>query len=114
MLRRLAPLLIMGLLALAAFKDAPATVGAAADWTGHGGDADETNFSRLTQIDRANVGKLGLAWSLDLPGEASLEATPLAVGGVIYFSGSYGKVYAVDGAGGKLLWTYDPEVWKHN
>jgi quinohemoprotein ethanol dehydrogenase len=89
-------------------------VGAGADWTGHGGDADETNYSRLTEINAGNAGKLGLAWALDLPGEVSLEATPLAIGGVLYFTGSYGKVYAVDGASGKLLWSYDPEIWKHD
>src|SRR5215813_12707808 len=89
-------------------------VGAAADWTGHGGDANEINYSRLDDITKANIDKLGLAWSLDLPGEVSLEATPLAVGGVIYFTGSYGKVYAVEGESGRILWTYDPEIWKHN
>jgi len=38
------------------------------------------------------VGQLGLAWSLELPGEHSLEATPLEVAGVIYFPGSMGTV----------------------
>ena len=58
--------------------------------------------------------QLGLAWWLDLPGEVSLEATPLAINGVLYFTGSYAAVYAVDGASGKLLWSHDPEIWKHN
>ena len=114
MLRRLTPLIFLGLLALAGFRDAPPQVGAAANWTGHGGDADETNYSRLNQIDQTNIGKLGLAWRLDLPGEVSLEATPLAIDGVLYFTGSYATVYAVDGLSGKLLWTYDPQTWKHN
>jgi quinohemoprotein ethanol dehydrogenase len=101
------------LLILAACSAPGPQQGAAANWSAHGGDADETNYSRLTQIDRGNVAKLGLAWSLELPGEASLEATPLAVDGVLYFTGSYGKVYAVDAASGKILWTHDPEIWKH-
>ena len=88
--------------------------GAAADWLSHGADANETNFSQLDQIKIANVGGLGLGWWLELPGEVSLEATPLAVNGTLYFTGSYGTVYAVDGAGGKLIWSYDPQVWKHN
>jgi quinohemoprotein ethanol dehydrogenase len=83
------------------------------DWPGHGGSSDETAFSPLHQIDKANVGRLGLAWFVDLPDEQMLEATPLAVDGVLYFTGSYAKVYAVDGASGKTLWTFDPEVWKH-
>ena len=90
------------------------TVGSADDWHGRGGGPDETAYSRLTQIDSGNVARLGLAWSLDLPGENTLEATPIAVGGTIYFSGAHSAVYAVDGASGRLLWKYDPEIWKVN
>ena len=82
-------------------------------WASHGGTPDESGFAPLDSIDRNNVGKLGLAWSLDLPGEVSLEATPLEVDGVLYFSGSYAAVYAVEVASGKLLWKYDPETWKY-
>jgi quinohemoprotein ethanol dehydrogenase len=89
-------------------------VGAAGDWPHHGGGADESGYSRLDQINATNVSKLALAWSLDLPGEVTLEATPLAVDGVLYFTGSYAAVYAVDGATGKLRWKYDPQTWKHN
>jgi quinohemoprotein ethanol dehydrogenase len=88
--------------------------GAAANWTAHNADSDETNYSQLNQINTSNVRRLGLTWSLDLPGEVSLEATPLAINGVLYFTGSYGTVYSVDGASGKLLWSYDPEIWIHN
>jgi quinohemoprotein ethanol dehydrogenase len=96
--------------ALSLMGAAPATV----DWPNHGGPVDESGFAGLDQINRGDVSRLGLAWSLDLPGEVSLEATPLAVGGVLYFTGSYAKVYAVDGATGKTLWTYDPQVWKRS
>jgi len=89
-------------------------VGAAADWPNHGGGLDESGYSRLGQINGGNVKRLGLAWSLDLPGEVTLEATPLAVNGVLYFTGSYAAVYAVNGVTGKLLWKYDPQTWKHN
>jgi quinohemoprotein ethanol dehydrogenase len=88
--------------------------GAAPDlnWPGPGGQPDENGYAALTAINSGNVGKLGLAWYLDLPGEQSLEATPLAVNGVIYFTGSFAAVYAVDANSGKLLWKYDPEIWK--
>jgi len=91
-----------------------AGVGTGDDWPTVGGGADEASYSRLTDIGTGNVGKLGLAWALDLPGEVTLEATPLAVGGTLYFTGSYAAVYAVDGATGKLLWRYDPQTWKHD
>jgi quinohemoprotein ethanol dehydrogenase len=89
-------------------------VGADADWVNHGGAHDGTHFSRLEEISADNVGSLGLAWYLDLDGEQMLEATPLAIAGVLYFTGSYSKVYAVDGKNGALLWQYDPEAWKTN
>jgi quinohemoprotein ethanol dehydrogenase len=101
---------LLGLLPGAAIAGEP--VGAAANWAFHGGDVNESGYSTLDAINTANAGKLGLAWSLDLPGEASLEATPLAVDGVLYFTGSYASVYAVDAASGKIIWKYDPETWK--
>jgi quinohemoprotein ethanol dehydrogenase len=117
LLKRLTPLGLVVMLGLAACHGPPgahSAVGAAQNWTSHGGGADESNYSRLESIKAANVGRLGLAWFLDLPGEAALEATPLAVDGVLYFTGSHAAVYAVDGVSGKLLWTYDPQTWKHN
>lgn len=83
------------------------------DWPSHGGPTDETDYSPLAQIDKLSVHRLGLAWYLDLPDERMLESTPLEVDGVLYFTGSYAKVYAADASSGKLLWSYDPEVWKH-
>jgi quinohemoprotein ethanol dehydrogenase len=82
-------------------------------WPSHGGAPDESGYAPIDLIRTDNVGKLGLAWSLDLPGEVSLEATPLEVDGVLYFSGSYAAVYAVDVASGKQLWKYDPQTWKY-
>jgi quinohemoprotein ethanol dehydrogenase len=100
-------------LALAA---SPLTAAAPADvdWPSYGGQADEAGYAALAQIDRSNVGWLGLAWSLDLPGEQSLEATPLAIDGVLYFTGSFADVYAASVETGKLLWKHEIEVWKHN
>jgi quinohemoprotein ethanol dehydrogenase len=114
MLVRSAFVLLAALLSLATLNMTPAgaALGTDSNWPSHGGDSDETDFSRLGQIDTSNISRLGLAWSFDLPGEVTLEATPLAVNGVLYFTGTYGAVYAVDGATGKLLWKYDPETWK--
>lgn len=84
------------------------------DWPHYGGQHDEAGYAALDQINRANVKRLGLAWSLDLPGEQSLEATPLAVNGVLYFTGSFSDVYAVSAASGRLLWKYETKVYEHN
>jgi len=83
------------------------------NWSSHNG-VDEDAYSPLERITRANLEDLGLAWSLDLPGEQSLEATPLAVDGVLYFTGSHAVVYAVDALTGKLEWTFDPQTWKYD
>ena len=91
-----------------------AAVGASdTNWYSHGGSRDEGNYSVLDQINAQTVGRLGLAWSLDLPGEVSLEATPLAIDGRLYFSGSSSDVYAVDARSGRVLWKYDPQVWRY-
>jgi quinohemoprotein ethanol dehydrogenase len=80
-----------------------AGVGAGDEWASHGGGADESGYSRLDEIKVSNINRLGLTWSLPLPDEVSLEATPLSVGGTIYFTGSTAIVYAVEAATGKLL-----------
>ena len=85
------------------------------DWLSYGRSSDEQRFSPLEQIDEKSVGKLGLAWSMDLPVSArTLEATPLAVNGVLYFTTSLSVVYAVNAVDGHLVWHYDPEAWRHN
>lgn len=91
-----------------------AGVGTDKDWTAPGGSADEAGYSRLEQLTPDSVSRLGLAWSLDLPDEVTLEATPLAINGTLYFSGGYAEVYAVDGASGKTLWKFDPKTWERS
>lgn len=112
--RLLFGLIAAGAMTFAAACSSPITVGggAAENWSAPGAGADESGFSRLEQINASNVQRLRLAWEFELPGEASLEATPLAVDGILYFTGSLAAVYAVDAVSGKLLWQYDPETWK--
>jgi quinohemoprotein ethanol dehydrogenase len=102
-----APLFLLGL-ALCSSRAVPDTE--VSQWEFHGRDSKEQRFSPLAEISDKTVDRLGLLWSLDLPGENALEATPLAIDGVIYFSGQFGKVYAVDARAGKMLWDYDPQA----
>ena len=77
------------------------------DWPGFGRTYGEQHFSPLTQIDSRNVGRLGLAWSIDLPpGNAATE--PVEVGGVLYYAQGLSIIHAVDAASGKELWRFDP------
>src|SRR5882757_7835022 len=85
-----------------------------ADWLSYGRTYSEQRYSPLHQVNAGNVNQLGLAWSLDLPGQRTLEATPLAVDGVLYFSGTFGKTFAVDARRGALLWEFDPDLAHHS
>jgi len=96
----------------AAVKGKSARPPAAENWTNYGGGSDETHFSRLDQINAQNVQRLGLAWSYDIDTTPTVFSAPLAVDGVLYFSVGYSVIRAMDAQTGKLLWTYDPEVWK--
>lgn len=79
------------------------------DWPGYGGAYGEQHYSNLHDIDQKNVGRLGLAWSLDLePGNAVTQ--PLAIDGTVFVATGYSIVSAIDATTGKLLWRYDPKV----
>jgi len=81
------------------------------DWPGYGRTNGQQHYSPLHEIALDNVGKLGLAWSMDLPQESSVTE-PIEIGDVLYFASGLSKVHAVDAKTGKLLWLYDPEVGK--
>jgi len=94
----------------------------ARDWPLNGRSFDAAYFSPLRQIDASNVATLGLAWEFDgfvVRGRTHRgnEASPLVADGVMYFSGPWSVVYALDARSGQLLWKYDPEVsgqWARN
>jgi quinohemoprotein ethanol dehydrogenase len=79
-------------------------------WPVHGGDDFEQRFSPLEQITAGNVGKLGMTWSFEFDSNRGQEATPIVVGGVMYVSTAWSRVYALDAASGRELWRYDPKV----
>jgi len=79
-------------------------------WLTTGRDAQGTYYSPLTGINTGNAARLGYAWDVQLPTHRGLEATPLVVDGVLYTTGNFGKVYALDAATGQERWTYDPQV----
>jgi len=78
------------------------------DWPTIGLDYAETRFSKLDQINTDNVKKLGLVWSYSLDSSRGVEATPLVVDGIMYVTGPWSIVHAVDARTGKKIWTFDP------
>ena len=107
-------------LASGAASSAPGTVDAARlqaadsepqNWFTGGRDKDGTYYSPLKLIDAKNVKDLGFAWGYDLgTPQRGQEATPIVIDGVLYTSGTWGYVYAVDAATGRELWRYDPKA----
>src|SRR4030095_4127527 len=81
-----------------------------AEWLTHGRNYAETRFSPLNQISASNVKNLGLAWVFETQTTRGLEATPLVADGVIYTTGSWSVVFAIDARPGEQLWMWDPAV----
>jgi alcohol dehydrogenase (cytochrome c) len=78
-----------------------------ADWAHYGGAYNAWRYSALTQINRTNVQKLAPAWVFQTGDyENGLQATPIAIDGIVYLSTSNSWVFALDGATGRMLWEY--------
>jgi quinohemoprotein ethanol dehydrogenase len=86
--------------------------GDTANWISHGRTYDEQRYSPLSEINSKNVDRLRLAWIFETGLDRGHEATPIVVDGVLYFTGSWSVVFAVDARTGKQLWMYDPQVPK--
>ena len=85
--------------------------GKGTDWVTYGHSYSEQRYSTLKQIDTTNVGRLSLAWSLEVgPGGGPQEATPLFANGVLYGITNWSITFAVDARTGKEIWRYNPEV----
>ena len=82
----------------------------AGNWLMYGRTYDDHRFSPLTQINEQTIARLGLMWSRELDTTRGLEATPIVENGVIYTTGSWSVVYALDARTGDIRWTYDPAV----
>jgi alcohol dehydrogenase (cytochrome c) len=90
-----------------------------AGWLTNGGNLFNQRFSPVDRIDRSNVGQLKGVWRIHLNGSGlgpqfSGEAQPLIHDGRIYIATGANDVFALDAAGGAILWQYsarlDPKV----
>jgi len=83
---------------------------ASQDWPVWNGSPDNLHYSSLAQIDRSNVKQLQLAWSYDTGEKGGMQTSPLVVGRLLYGISPTQKVFAVDAATGKLIWTFDSGI----
>ncbi|WP_461482163.1 PQQ-dependent methanol/ethanol family dehydrogenase [Porticoccus sp.] len=69
-------------------------------------------FSPLKTLNRDNVAELRPVWAFSLGGEKQRgqESQPLVKDGVMYITGSYSRMYAIDVATGEELWQYDARL----
>ena len=81
------------------------------DWPEYGRDSNSWRYSPLGQINKENVKDLNVAW-IHQAGDISsgLQATPIAINGILYYAGANNNVFALDGATGKAIWHYKPEL----
>lgn len=85
------------------------------NWMSLGRNFMQQHHSPLKQINEENVKDLGFAWQYETNSNRGrvyrgLEATPIVVDGVLYTSGAWSQVYALDAKTGKEVWRYDPQV----
>lgn len=97
----------MAAFAIAAAERTQPVANSNEDWPFYGGQPAQDHYSSLTQINRANVKNLKIAWTFDTGEQGSLECTPVIVDRILYAYTPSLKVVALDAATGKLLWTFD-------
>ena len=85
------------------------------DWVSLGGNYKQQHYSHLDRINSVNIKDVGFAWEYDARSPIGrvprgLEATPFVVDGIMYTSGAWGFVYAINAKTGDEIWKYDPKV----
>ena len=83
---------------------AVAGVGAQREWRDYAGGGDSSRYVAATQITKANVSQLQVAWSY-APGVTDFN--PLVVRGMVYGRGPNNSFVALDAATGRQLWVHD-------
>lgn len=115
------PLSIEGKLQKAATADAATDPSGLAypadDWTAYGGTNLGQRYSALKEVNIGNVKGLKVAWEHhtgDLrkadqdSSEYTFEATPIKVGGGLYFCTPHNIIQALEPETGKIRWSFDP------
>ncbi len=112
---RIAPLLLVTLLSLAASPVAGAQTG---EWRAYSADAAGTKYAPLDQITADNAGDLQVVWRQStipdairqgstVRAPAVVQNTPLMADGRLYVSTALGTVAALDATTGEVVW-FDP------
>ena len=82
----------------------------ASNWLLYGRDYQTTRYSPLAQINQGNIKKMKATWNLSFGVLDGQDSQTVVVNGTVYVTSSYNKVWAVDGATGKVNWKYEREL----
>lgn len=82
-------------------------------WAKTGGGSENLKYSAIQQIDTTNYAKLSVAWVYHTENNDStkfgpMECNPIVVNGVMYGVSPKLKLFAVNAATGKEIWTFNP------
>jgi len=80
------------------------------NWAMQAGDMYNQRYSKLTQINTQNVGKMQVAWMFSTGVLRGHEGSPLVVNGTMYIHTPFpNKVFAIDLDTQKIKWRYEPK-----
>ncbi|HEY3739714.1 MAG TPA: PQQ-binding-like beta-propeller repeat protein [Bryobacteraceae bacterium] len=79
-------------------------------WSDYSGAPDSAQFSALTQINRENVARLGVAWTFETGDDRRYSFNPLVIGSTMYVLAKNNSIVAINAATGKELWEFAPEA----
>ena len=80
------------------------------NWLTYSGNYHAHRFSRLDQINTANVARLRPKWIFQMRTTHKVETSPLVVDGIMYLTRPPNEVIALDAETGRRLWTYQHRV----
>ncbi|MGA2345952.1 MAG: PQQ-binding-like beta-propeller repeat protein, partial [Candidatus Sulfotelmatobacter sp.] len=80
------------------------------NWMTYSGDYSGKRFSRLDQIDVANVRTMSAKWVYQTAATGKLETTPLVVDGILYATAQDNRAFALDARTGRPIWMYQRQV----
>jgi len=80
------------------------------NWAMQAGDMYNQRYSKLTQINKQNVGKMQVAWMFSTGVLRGHEGSPLVIGNMMYIHTPFpNKVFALDLDTQKIKWRYEPK-----
>ncbi len=80
------------------------------NWAAQAGDMYNQRYSKLKQINKANVKNMKVAWMFSTGVLRGHEGSPLVIGDMMYLHSPFpNKVFAMDLNTQKIVWKYEPK-----